>query len=640
MNFEPISEIQQCAEEIRSSYDSSIFSIVQHVSYNCVRTGSLPEEYPVLLESSERALPKYDANLSKIEHLLEDTEEFATALRKSRPFSIYCDALGREHTLSDLPSDAMDLDENLAILLLNRFSDHFRNSFSSGRAATCFETHINYILGSSDRLTGVQRRLIINMCRIVRHRPLPSLFLAHNILQYLDDPRSLRVILSASIWNKKRNIERVLNCADEIFRVISEKSSASIKILFLGFSQAQILMLQRLMDIAKKHGKNIDVYIPALERRFLSSSKILSILEEHGIYAFRISLSELRGEPISFALSGTKLISWSENGRLHVLCDRESVKFYNEYVKQRMKDVDDHVDVPIIAIGGLFKFWPRRFRAFYRNAFIQENNKHLFDVNAFLNPKQLAYVATERGLLSRKELVKDSFMSDLENDSKYKNILFLTKGRNLSLMNEKDTLFDRVFGDFIFTKNSKVESSNFEDEANRVTEILFSPVTPEYLDKAEFEEERKLTPGMIRKDFRDSKEVPAKMGDRKPHLSIPVHLQQFDADKLRMRTVDLERVFVLSKMGDNSEYSTDAIVEEADRIFCQFRDESSNILAFSKGDIYGPYSSGLLFFNYIRENILRYCENDQLDFDDLITDADSYVRELTAGFSKALTLGM
>lgn len=410
--------LQAIAEEIRRRQDPDEVAMLRTKQVESIVDGLNPDDTGERTEAQKYNFAELDVSQTL-------SSEFASFIRKSGHHAPFVDVFGSEHFLQDLPLDSAELTIGKANLIVNRFSEHFLNEVSSGRAATCFENHINYALGFDDALNGVQYYLVKNLCRIVRRRPTPALFMAHYVLQFMEQPSSLKTILTASILNKTKNVERIATYGPDVLSLIEDREAAELNLLVVGFSQGQFRFVKSFFDEAKIHGRNVHIIIPDIDNGKIDGTKIQSIFENIGLDAEVNSVSDLSTKPVHLILSASRLVSWSSDGLLEVTTSDGASRFLNDWA-ERNQIADAR---PIcVAVSGLFKFWPRFFKRHFEEAFAIKDCAEYMNHGSVLDRKFVDYLVTEHGVVGAKDLERSDFLKIVDSEPASRDVFFFRGG--------------------------------------------------------------------------------------------------------------------------------------------------------------------------------------------------------------------
>lgn len=526
---------------------------------------------------------------------------------------------GEKIDLRELPAISSKLSSKQALLLLDRFEKRFAGEVSSGRATTCFETHVNYVIGSSRRLNLIQKSTILGMCRIIKSRPVPALFIAHHILRNINHPASLRTILTASIGDKSKSIHRILNSAPDVFdRILNIKSPTGIKILLLGFAESLINFVEKLRNLAATHGRRFTVLVPKLGSEKLSHEAICEILKNRGISSIAVSEREVLDHSISVTLAATRLVTWSRTGKLRVLSSHDAASFYKT-ARDIAKSQKKPSPPKIITISGVFKIWPCSFHQSYRSAFVKQGLSETMRRDAFFSHSSLDSIITEHGLTPVRNMEDSRFLKFINNEVVAEEVFFFKSAfENLDLHWASEE-FKKYFSRFL--KKDVLNKDDFCGNARFTVDVLFGHYDGrgkliEMIAKSVSTSNRAVSVNdlkSIRSDFPSDSAF------------FPAYLLSYSKENLVGFLDEVEKFY--NKLLSGKDFSDDAseklkaMVSDSLKIYTK---EARSYLNPERPALHGPFVSGILFFGVLKDYIEPYAREGRT-FIELTSKADTDV---------------
>lgn len=629
------------ARRTKQETPAHVIRFFEMLSYQSVRKGRVPTDFLQPKDDNLKyitELYKKVVNLPVAESgdaLLETANEFVDLMKRQDLLNRFTDDDNIDYELSNLPVDGAEIDSGFAALIRNRFRVQFESALSSGRAAACFESHINYIIGSSTILTEVQYKLISNLCRIAATRPLPSLFIAHNILNHLDEPQALRVILTASIWNKKRAVDRLYNMGCPVYYKFFDNEDRSPEILLLGFSQSQIALIKSVSECCKEFNKNLLVCVPDEDTSKAAPDQIVQHLNAKGINAELRGVQQLSRSKISLALSGSKIVTWSRSGNVEVLFDKAPADFYKRVILGNFTEYGTFDRIPVIATSGLFKFWPRVFRLYYKDKLDKAGLDNLSSEYAYLSSRTLTHLVSEHGITDVSRLQDAKLIEDLDHRPTALDSLFLSAAVDLNENSLRDGALDQVLKLFVERKVIESEDSDFWTSAEGVSSFLLGRGPASMSKETGFG--RQLDEVRAEVSFESmSTQTPSEGA----HHHVPEVFRRYDPDSLRNRLEPLREAWQLGV----SEDWTDQTLREhlfglADSIYKTYREEGRDALKGLTASAKGPFTSSRIFLKFVRNNIDSVvAKRGNVEFESLMSKADNEVREEAEGLADSFEI--
>lgn len=390
------------------------------------------------------------------------------------------------HDLTNLPKDGRLLTKYQCDQLLSRFSKQFTTEVSSGRAAMCLETHINYVIGSSQTLSHLQKSTIEKICALVKYHPTPTLLIAHNVLSLLHHPQAVRRILSASIASKVKHADSIRGQAGNLYKRIFKRAEKVNPILLLGYSQSQRKLAEALA--LKSNNVGAKLKLITIDRR--ANGEDIAKFSEYRTYAQafetshmsefvdlqQMGIDEIAELKLSAIITSTKLSTWqhSAENQLTFLSSRQAVEGYEALVDCRRKIGAKDPCEKVIAISGIHKVWHDRFRRFYRKEFLSRGGRGFLDGLGRFRPEYIDCVVTESGII---EPTIDEFIDqfDLKSRSVSIETLFLVLGalEYRGYVFEGDGFSaEKLLSQLIIDSGNYVPSSNFLNSARVYLDLM------------------------------------------------------------------------------------------------------------------------------------------------------------------------
>jgi hypothetical protein len=310
------------------------------------------------------------------------TERSAAALVKQLPPEIapeqcvretdWCDAdywtaEGTPIRLSELPKSSENLTSAQARAIFECFSQKIAGNLSCGHAALHFWQTVLYALGREGTLSSIQKNLVVWLCIAMRRRPLPSLWSAQFVLENIDNPTMVRLVIGANIWSQLHYQERFTDAFAETaeWRNLIKPPSQQIRLLAVGYSETIAVMLAK---VAADADHRIIAYVPDLKElgrdrpaheyyreqvaRHLPDMSKIDIRAIASADAGRVALEH----KIDLVLLNSKIISATNCNTTRIVESAACIRI----VRQVRRATGRWDPPPIVVAGGLFKIWPAR----------------------------------------------------------------------------------------------------------------------------------------------------------------------------------------------------------------------------------------------------------------------------------------
>ncbi len=470
--------IEEAAGNIQMELHAEVLSDINALSSSVVKATTHPSDRLlndlVQSENDDTAELLQDL-LAPVQHLLHpisDLRRHLDEVTQAGTESMDERQVKTLEILRGLPPDSSNISSEEAEAIYDRFVEKYHVEVSSGRASMCFENHVNYLLGTRTALNSIQKELIKKLCTAVKYRPAPALFMAHYVLQYIDFPQPLRAIISASIWGKVRNVQRVIGHADTTIDELLSGRDGPIDAYDIGYSKPLAMSAVRLSKIAEKTGRHFSLLIPKIsEPTKGAGNPSLQLLRNHGIDCRELSVNEIAEHDLSITLASAQLWTWDHRNNLNVLADREQVRTYRSFVARRTLSLEFNGVPPVVVISGTFKFWPERFRKHYHDAFkdSREGLRYIRELQP-ISSRHIHSLVTERGISSN-QIFKSFDTSDNLDQYAMSNDIFSSPA--WSLTEEKDKFYDELFEKFIDRVKPSTAKAEFVITSSTLLSLMF-----------------------------------------------------------------------------------------------------------------------------------------------------------------------
>lgn len=332
-----------------------------------------------------------------------DVRESAIAI-KLHDFVFTTDA-GHTIYLNDLPDLSNHLSADQSLALFASFEDRIKNYLTSGQIASCFEVHINYVIGGSTELSIIQRDLVEKLCMSMRSQPFPGLWIAEFIFNNLEQPEIIQDVLTASFLSKENYLERLEHgfAVDKTWKQYLTTPCEIVRIVAVGYSFAFSALIRA---IAAEEQREVIVYVPRLEELkrprsaddFVQSCLIdiqnisIQILDESDLAPL------LSKHKIDLTFVSAKVFGATKNSEVQVVSNATSCWWIHK-IKSTSIEVGKSAP-PVIVAGGLFKIWPSKIFEQYLDSNTLSDSNSGPSSSTVLRASDITTIVTEIGCIA------------------------------------------------------------------------------------------------------------------------------------------------------------------------------------------------------------------------------------------------
>lgn len=313
---------------------------------------------------------------------------------------------GRILTIDDFPKTGNELTDDCAIPIVERLRQRLLENPSGGGIAECFEHHIHYGLGTSQKLSDAQRRYIVSVCALANRRPHSTIWLGRFVLECLETPQRIRNLLTVIAQYRLTYLPSLRNAFAANFEKLEQARRKSwlpfrrrpLHLLVVGYSHS---VLEGIWGLAAQSSDPISVSIADVRQTdrwpaptealfgMLGQNSKLQVVNER----VPLAAKAIARKQIDYVITGAKALYLCGAGK--------NVKFVVSSPCAEAIEVAG--DTPIIVASGLSKIWAAALYKIYQQhidapVLIGHDNK-------VLAKERVAMIGCESGVYGAEEFL-------------------------------------------------------------------------------------------------------------------------------------------------------------------------------------------------------------------------------------------
>ncbi len=238
---------------------------------------------------------------------------------------------------------------------------------SAGNATMIFANAVLSVIANKQTLTDEAKEIIRKLCLSVEDRPLPTLYWADFVQSHLDDPQTIRYVLTGCSHNKSLLTKRLHDLVHRYAKDILRKERS--RIMVFGYSQT---IADALKGLTLSGENTFSIFTPQQflpNRKKSDGEQLLSRLRKEKvavpaeIVKDEDALALLSAGKCDLLMMGCKVIGSTGEGNLEIVNSAGAMEFATAASK---------AGIPTGVLGGGYKVWPVQLYKKHRDSIMQQ----------------------------------------------------------------------------------------------------------------------------------------------------------------------------------------------------------------------------------------------------------------------------